>query len=428
MKPAARIQSSIEILDSVFEGKRPADTLISDYFKIRRYAGSKDRRSINGQVYTILRNRAKLSWLTEKAELEVCARTFVLIDCIQQELEIDRLFTGDQYAPDALTAVEQNALPVLAELDINTAPDHIRLEYPEWLEDDLKAALGDRFQDAINALNAEAPLDLRINTLHSESAQAKDLLAKQNIEVTEGEYSPHCLRSDKKVKLGGVQAYRDGIIDIQDEGSQLIALLTGAKDSDLVMDFCAGAGGKTLALGAEMNNQGNLYALDITSKRLYKTRRRLERAGVTNVTLHPIKGETDPWLKQFESRVDRLLIDAPCTGIGAWRRSPEARWKMTPELLADLEGRQTRILKSAAHLIKPGGRLVYATCSLLKRENEDQISQFLKENENFTLLPIQQVWNELLDTDCPFDGKFMTMRPDLHKSDGFFCAVLERKT
>jgi 16S rRNA (cytosine967-C5)-methyltransferase len=155
-------------------------------------------------------------------------------------------------------------------------------------------------------------------------------------------------------------------------------------------------------------------------------KRRLERAGVENVLLNPIKNEADPWLKQFELRVDRLLIDAPCSGLGAWRRNPESRWKITSELLEDMISRQERILKSAAALIQPGGRLIYATCSLLKRENEDQIAKFLKENDNFVIKSVQEVWDNRLGTPCPFDGDFMIMRPDLHHSDGFFCAILER--
>jgi len=426
MKPAARIQSAIEILDQILQGDKPADTVLADYFKTRRYAGSKDRRAVNNQVFDILRMQAKLGWMAEQAGLPLTGYTLVLIDCVLKELDVTALFNADQYSPQSLDETQANALPVLAQLDIRQAPDHIRLEYPVWLEGDLRASLTTDFEQCLHALNTEAPLDLRINNLHPEQANSANILAQQNIDTTPGAYSPLCLRSAKKIKLGGIQAYKEGLVDIQDEGSQLIALLSSAKGCDLVMDFCAGAGGKTLALGAEMANKGHLYALDISSKRLYKMRRRLERAAITNVILHPIKNETDPWLKQFESRVDRLLIDAPCSGIGAWRRSPESRWKMTPELLADLQGRQTRILQNAAPLVKPGGRLIYATCSLLKRENEDQITHFLSENPDFRVMPVAQVWAQTLPTECPFDGDFMIMRPDYHHSDGFFCAILER--
>lgn len=426
MKPSARIQSAIEILEAVFEGKRPADSVITDYFKQRRYAGSKDRRAINDQVYAVLRNRAKLNWLAEKVSVEQTPRLLVLLDCLLNDQDIETLFTGEQYAPDALEKRESDIIPILAEFDPSQAPDPVRLEYPEWLDRDLRDSLGDDFEAVLVALNKEAPLDLRINSLHEDAAKAIESLAKQNIETEKGQYSPWCLRTTKKVKLGGLQAYKEGLIDVQDEGSQLIAHLTQAKDCELVVDFCAGGGGKTLALAADMENQGHLYALDISSTRLYKMKRRLERAGVTNVLLNPIRSEMDPWLKQFEGRVDRLLIDAPCSGLGAWRRNPESRWKMTSELLEDLLGRQARILQSSAHLVKPGGRLVYATCSLLKRENEDQIAAFLKENDNYSILPITDVWDETFDSTCPFSDDYMIMRPDLHKSDGFFCAVLQR--
>jgi 16S rRNA (cytosine967-C5)-methyltransferase len=427
MKPAARIQSAIEILEFIFEGKKPADTIIGDYFKARRYAGSKDRRSINGTVYSVLRNRAKLGWLADQVEISQSPRILVLIECVRNDQDVDTLFTGEQYTPAVLKGRELEILPILAEHDIANAPDHVRLEYPEWMDADLKASLGDSFDAAMMALNEEAPLDLRINALHPDKGEAANILSKQNIETEPGAYSPFCLRINKKIKLGGIQAYKDGLIDIQDEGSQLISLLTQAEDKELVIDFCAGAGGKTLALAAQMKNNGHLYGLDISGQRLYKMRRRLERAKITNVILNPIKAENDPWLKQFECRADRVLIDAPCSGIGAWRRNPESRWKMTPELFEDLLGRQKRILENAAHLVKPGGRLVYATCSLLQRENEDQLEAFLKTNENYDIVPVSKVWVESIGTDCPFEGDYMIMRPDLHKSDGFFCAVLERK-
>jgi 16S rRNA (cytosine967-C5)-methyltransferase len=426
MKPAARIQSAIEILELIFEGKRPADALVGDYFKARRYAGSKDRRSITEIVYTILRKKAKLHWLAEQVQIDPTPRSYALIDCALRDDDLETIFVDDQYSPAPLQANESDGVALLKEIDINTAPQSVRLEFPEWLQDDLTSSLGDDFEVVLNALNEEAPLDLRINSLHPNAKDAAALLLEDNLETEAGPYSPVCLRSQKKVKLSGLKSYQDGLVDIQDEGSQLIALLTQAKGCDLVMDFCAGGGGKTLALAAEMENQGMLYALDISSTRLYKMKKRLERAGASNVHLHPIKVENDPWLKGFECRVDRMLIDAPCSGIGAWRRNPESRWKMTPELLADLLGRQKRILQSSAHLVKQGGRLIYATCSLLKRENEDQIAEFLKENDNYSIVPITAVWAERFDTPCPFEGDFMTMRPDLHKSDGFFCAILER--
>lgn len=426
MKPAARIQSAIEILQEILQGAKPADTIITDYFKVRRYAGSKDRRAINQQVYDILRQRARLTWLADQNGLEHTARNLVLMDCVSREDDIAALFTGDQYAPAGLSETEAQTLPVLAEHDLSKAPDHIRLEYPHWLEEDLKTSLGNNFEPALQALNQEACLDLRINSLQATRAQVQELLSKQNIETETCPYSPLGLRSHKKVKLGGIQAYKNGLVDVQDEGSQLIAQLCEARDQELVMDFCAGAGGKTLALAADMKNKGILYALDIAAKRLFRMRRRLERAGVQNVTLHPINSEADPWLKQFERRVDRLLIDAPCSGIGTWRRAPESRWKLTPEQLDDFTGRQARILKNAAHLVKPGGRLIYATCSLLKRENEDQVARFLNEQKDYSLRPVQDAWAERLNSPCPFDGPYMIMRSDQHHSDGFFCAILER--
>jgi len=288
MKPAARIQSAIEILDTVFEGKRPADKVIAEYFKLRRYAGSKDRRGINAEVYSVLRSRARLRWLAQQLDLSQTTRILVLINCVLQDQDIELLFTGEQYAPAALKGKETELPSLLEKEDISQAPDHIRMEYPKWLDTDLKTSLGDDFEVVLKSLNEEAPLDLRINTLHPDAKQAVNELSKQNIETEAGLYSPVCLRSMKKAKLGGLKAYKEGLIDVQDEGSQLISLLSQAKGCDLVMDFCAGGGGKTLALAAEMENKGDLYALDISSTRLYKMKRRLERAQVSNVILNPI--------------------------------------------------------------------------------------------------------------------------------------------
>lgn len=426
MRPCAHLAASIEILESVLENKQPVDRIVTDYFKKRRYAGSKDRRAITDRLFRVLRSRAKLDYLAGIAQLQANARTLCLLDGLRFSEPVETLFDGSDYGPAPLGEAEKSAAAVVAEVDLESAPECVRLEYPAWLEADLKRSLGANFDSVMTALNEEAPLDLRVNTLAGTLSDARTCLDEQKIETLPCSLSPIGLRCEKKVKLGGIQAYKTGLVDVQDEGSQLIALLSEAKGSELVMDFCAGAGGKTLAMAAEMANQGTLYALDIAAKRLFKMKPRLERANVKNVYLQPIKGALDPWLKPFENRVDRLLIDAPCSGIGAWRRSPESRWKLSHEHLQDMIARQKSILKTAAELVKPEGRLIYATCSLLKSENDDQIAAFLKENARFRLVRVQQVWDRVLSTPCPTDQETLTLRPDLHGTDGFFCAILEK--
>lgn len=428
MKPAARIQSAIEILDLMQDGKRPADQIISDYFKARRYAGSKDRRAVNALVYAVVRNQAKINWILGNSGIETITPRLMMLTQIEFDGDSPEThFNGETHCPAALSEDEFDLLNRLSPDSLEKAPDWVLLEYPEWMETDFADSLGDAVDDVLFALNGEAEVDLRINTLMGDKKTALSALAGEDLEVEETRYGPHALRLTKKVKLAGYKSFKDGLVEIQDEGSQLIALLCQAKGQDLVLDMCAGGGGKTLALAADMKNKGQLYALDIAGARLKKMPPRLNRAGVTNVKTHPIKGASDPWLKQFEKRADRVLIDAPCSGVGTWRRAPESRWKLTPEFLNELCLRQRELLKHSAALVKSGGRLIYATCSLLKRENQDQIDLFLSENPDFKVIPANEIWAQEIGTDCPFEGPYMMMRPDLHETDGFFCAVLERQ-
>jgi len=433
MKTAARLQAAIDILDEIALGNRPADTIFSSYFKTRRYAGSKDRRSVHDLVFVVLRSRARLSYYGAKTALNApysgrhLALILLTVDPLrptQWDAPLDSYFSGDTHAPAPLDAAEQEAVHLLRNSDDHTLPEAIQLELPDWLYPRLKDTFGDDLASVMAALNSEASLDLRINQCHPDAANAQAILRDQGLETTPTPLAAFGLRAAKKIKLTGTKAYKEGLVEIQDEGSQLIASLCEAAGQDLVIDFCAGAGGKSLALGAEMQNQGTLYALDLSPQRLFKMRKRLERAALTNVTLHPIKGALDPWLKQFENRVDRLLIDAPCSGIGAWRRSPESRWKLTPDLLDDMHQRQAQILDAAAALVKVGGRIIYATCSLLPSENEAQITQFLEKHPNYRILPLGEQPNHPIPTD---DTGFMTLRPDQTQSDGFFTAVLEKQ-
>jgi 16S rRNA (cytosine967-C5)-methyltransferase len=276
------------------------------------------------------------------------------------------------------------------------------------------------------ALMGGAATDLRANTLKANRDEAIAALAREGVEGRATPLSPLGIRVDGRPPLAGLHCFKAGMIEVQDEGSQLVALLTDARPGQRVVDFCAGAGGKTLALAAAMKNKGKLVAADVLEGRIARAATRLTRAGVHNVERRGLASERDPWVKRHLAKFDRVLIDAPCSGSGTWRRNPDAKWRLKPEDIGELAALQRRILDSAARLVKPGGRLVYATCSLLGRENQDQIEWFLAEHANFSVLPIAEVWRQILAGDAPSPGPFLRLSPARHGTDGFFLAVLEK--
>lgn len=280
---------------------------------------------------------------------------------------------------------------------------------------------------------SEAPVDLRVNTLKTHDREtALAALAAEGVEASVTDLSPLGLRLPAgRVNLPATKAFKDGLVEVQDEGSQLVALLTDARPGMAVVDFCAGAGGKTLGLAANMANKGRLIACDVSAGRLERSAARLKRAGAHNVTRRVLTSESDKWIKRHAKGFDRVLVDAPCTGTGTWRRNPDARWRLSPEQLDDLTSRQASILDSARRLVKPGGRLVYATCSLLPEENTNQIEAFLarwKDAEGWRPLSIAEVWETAAGTPCPVDADATTLSltPARHGTDGFFTAVLQR--
>jgi 16S rRNA (cytosine967-C5)-methyltransferase len=275
------------------------------------------------------------------------------------------------------------------------------------------------------ALNSQAPLDLRVNALKASREDVVAELAKAPIECEAMPYAPLGIRLRRKPALQNLPLFKDGAIEVQDEGSQVLSQIVGAKRGEMVADFCAGAGGKTLALGAAMRNTGRLYAFDVSEKRLAKLKPRLARSGLSNV--HPVvlAHENDAKVKRLAGKIDRVLVDAPCSGLGTLRRNPDVKWRQTPESLSELNVKQMSILNAAARLVKQGGRLVYATCSLLDEENDAIVEQFLAQQPEFELVPMQEVLAEqkiALDMD-----KYLKLLPHRHQTDGFFAAVLTRR-
>jgi 16S rRNA (cytosine967-C5)-methyltransferase len=427
MTPAARIDTVISLLGEIFASDRPADGVISAFFRNHRYIGGGDRRNITHRLYRILRHYHRLSAHLPAPE----PRLFVIAEMALLSKEKPGDFFGEpdnKYAPAPLSEHEKQLYRMLEGQPIFTKgqPEHIALECPQWAADTLKKTLGDKFHAVMEAMLEEAPLDLRVNTLKTDRATLKAALEKalpRGIEETP--YSPWGLRiAGRRPALGQMKLFQDGLFEIQDEGSQLIALAAAPKPGMRVLDICAGAGGKTLAMGALMENKGSITAADISEGRLKRAKQRFKRAGMFNTTLLPLSSENDKILKRKRGTFDIVLVDAPCTGTGTWRRDPDKKWRNIGPNLSSLLETQARILDSAAKQVKPGGKLVYATCSLLFEENEAQFAAFLEKHPDFTQTDLSKM-PELAH--IPLSGAAMRLLPSEHKTDGFFCAIAVRK-
>jgi len=434
MTPAARIEAAIELLALIASSGPPADQTLSEYFRARRYIGSKDRHAVSDLFYGVVRRRAALAWwIGEKkaAGLEAGrAQMIAALALIEgwRAQHFAHAFDGAEYHPKPLEAAERAFQRALEghTLAHPGQPDWVRYEIPEWLFAPLAQAFGAGLERELLALQGEAPVDLRVNTLKGTREEALKGLQSAGIEALPTPYSPLGLRLSRRAGIAGTKAFQQGLIEVQDEGSQLVALLTDARPGQRVCDFCAGAGGKTLALAAAMGNRGQIMALDVREGRIARAALRLRRAGAHNVTRRVLASHRDPWVKRHKASFDRVLVDAPCTGCGTWRRNPDAKWRIRAEDLDELLRLQGDILASAARLVKPGGRLVYATCSLLPAENQAQISGFLARDPGFRLVPVAAVWAETVGGSAPTTAETLLLTPASHGTDGFFVAVLER--
>ncbi len=437
MRPGARIQSAIELLAEIEDGQRPADRLIDGYFRRRRFAGSSDRAAIVGLVYASLRRRAELDWWLAQAggagaEGEAGARRRVLAALLHLErrsvADIESLFDGGRYAPRPLGPEERRLLAKLAEAgrEAATMPEWVRGNYPEWLDQALRTRFGSELEEEMRALGERAPVDLRVNSLKAERGQVLERLRADGVAAEPCRLSPLGIRLAERVRITAHPVFAEGRAEIQDESAQLAALLVDARPGAQVVDLCAGAGGKTLALAAAMENSGQVYACDVSARRLGHMAPRLQRAGVRNVQTRRLEGASDPWYGTLEGKADKVLLDAPCSGSGVWRRNPEAKWRLTPHALAAHVETQQRLLDQARRLVRPGGRLVYATCSLFECENEERIADFLADHPGFRQLPIAGVWAETVGGVCPSPEPSLMLTPWRHGVDGFFVAVLQR--
>jgi 16S rRNA (cytosine967-C5)-methyltransferase len=433
MTPEGRLAAVIEMLEEIDRQDRPADLVAGVYLKARRYIGAKDRRAVADRLWGILRRRARLDWILASCRVESSPRRRLLADLMVHDRlmpdAVGALCTGGPRGVEPLSPGDWALLQQLKGRGPfhHEMPAWVKGEYPPWLEERLTAVFGDRLAAEMGALRDEAPVDLRVNTLKGDRAAALAALAAEGLGAVPTPLSPIGLRLPARLALTAQAAFRDGLVEVQDEGSQLLALLTDARPGQAVVDFCAGAGGKTLALAATMENKGRLVACDVNARRAGQATLRLRRAGVHNVSRRLLENEADKWVKRHAGSFDRVLVDAPCSGSGTWRRNPDAKWRLTPNGLDELIALQGRILDSAARLARPGGRLVYATCSLLADENEGRVDIFLANHPEFALVPLADAWAATVGGDCPVDGPMLRLTPARHNTDGFFAAVLERR-
>lgn len=430
MTPEARLAAAIDLLHAVMDQpRRPADAIAAEFFRARRYIGSGDRREVSDLAWGVLRQRLRLEWWIGQTGVRVTPRLLVLAFLLlargMKPGEASKLFAGGRYAAGTLDVGEEEAARSLAGKPLvgKDMPDGPRLNLPEWALPGMRARFGEALEAEATALEAAAPLDLRANAL---KATREAALAALGMEAVPTPHSPWGLRLRGRASVAATPAYKDGLVEVQDEGSQLIAALVGAKPGMRVADYCAGAAGKTLAMAATMANQGRITACDVSAPRLEGAAKRLRRAGVHNAETHLlIPG--DRWAKRRAGQFDRVLVDAPCTGTGTWRRNPDARSRTTGEDLAELVGKQREILSISAQLVRPGGRLVYATCSLLPEEDEGQVDGFLQAHGDFRAVPLDRAWAEAgMPGAPPCEGPHLALSPAAHGTDGFFCAVMER--
>jgi 16S rRNA (cytosine967-C5)-methyltransferase len=409
MTPAARLQMAIEILEGLETTAQPADRFLKSWFRIRRFAGSKDRRAIAERVFAVQRHRARFALRMGGGS----ARALVIASALEENL--DALFSGG-YGPAPLSDAERAAIAATPP----PAPDWVAGEYPEWLEDELRRGFGDDLQIQMQAFIGRAPTDLRVNTL---KAQRQDVIAALGAEGLTAALTPHApfgIRiAGEAGNLSASALFESGAFEFQDEAAQIAADLCGARPGERICDLAAGAGGKSLAFAAAMNNSGEIVACDVRGEALFELEKRAARAGATIIkTLVLEDGPLDHG--RPSGLFDAVFVDAPCTGTGTWRRQPELRWRLTPARIAYLMSVQDRLLDQAAALVRPGGRLFYATCSILGCENQDRVAALQIRHPGLSQMNLGE------SRDIPGLGVDFRASPAKSGTDGFYCAGLQR--
>lgn len=416
---AAQLQHAEKLLQELLTFKQPADVVMSNYFRKERKLGRQDRHEIAETAFAAIRHYQKIASVLRRPNVQ--ARKAALAALILgRSVNISQL-------SEWISEEEQTFLAQIKSRKAEFAATlHTVAELPEWLIQQLRQHWQD--EDIIHfgrTIAQTAPLDLRVNTLKNKRDKVLQILQDEGIAAQATPFSPWGIRLQDKIALNKHPLFLDGTLEVQDEGSQLLALLLGAKRGEIVVDFCAGAGGKTLAIGAQMANKGRIYAFDVAEKRLANLKPRMVRAGLTNIHPERIHSEHDTRIQRLHGKADRVLVDAPCSGLGTLRRNPDLKYRQSPESIAQLLQQQASILAAAAQLVKPQGRLVYATCSILPEENEQQIQAFLAKHPDFELLSCQALLEQskiALNTQ-----DYLQLDTAVHHTDGFFAAALQRK-
>ncbi len=422
MHPKALLDACAELVQLTLKFDHPADAVVSRYFRDHRALGPRERATLAETVYTVLRKKLLFDHFAPSGS-----------GPRERRLAILGFHGPRDFLKSALTEQEKNWLDQCDSIQPADLMERHRHNLPEWLVQPLKDQLAGEFWPLVDALSQSAPLDLRVNALNDKRAEVQKELARAGIPSVPTPYSPWGLRVEGKPPLAKLDAFTRGAIEVQDEGSQLLALLLDAKRGEMVVDFCAGAGGKTLAIGACMRNTGRLYAFDTSAHRLDALKPRLARSGLSNVHPAAIAHERDERIKRLAGKIDRVLVDAPCSGLGTLRRNPDQKWRQSPQSVQELVAKQTAILQSAARLLKPGGRLVYATCSVLPQENEGIAEAFTAANREFTPLAVGEVLGSLkvagaasLCSGGESGASYLRLWPHRHATDGFFAAAWTR--
>ncbi|GAB4120856.1 MAG: RsmB/NOP family class I SAM-dependent RNA methyltransferase [Sideroxydans sp.] len=416
-----RLDLVVQAVRAALKMDHPADAVLRHFFQEERI-GSNERKLVAETLFGVLRHRLLLEHAcTTDGKGQATARRMALAYWMR--------FGGYNLRElqPLLRPQEAEWLRGVKAIRAENLPLSLQAELPQWIVDKLRPHLGEEEIRALGeSMQHPAPLDLRVNSLRANRDEVLQLLQAEGLSATATPYSPYGIRLKDKPALNKHALFLTGKFEVQDEGSQLLGLLLAPKRNDMVVDFCAGAGGKTLMLGALMNSQGRLYAWDISEKRLTNLKPRLKRSGLSNVQPQLIAHENDQKVKRLVGKIDRVLVDAPCSGLGTLRRNPDLKFRQSPQSVAELNEKQRAILDSAARLLKKGGRLVYATCSLLQEENQDIVTAFLSSHPEFSLLPAGEVLKQQ-HIDLPM-GNYLQLTPRQYDTDGFFAAVLERAT
>ena len=428
------MRAVLELLAALGRSAAPADVAFAAFHRRARGLSRGERHAVQQRVQSWLRRRAALDWWVQRAGARPLPRTRALAALLLLEgwtpARLAQVFDGAPGHPQRLRAPERALVTALVGRAIEhpEQPRDVRLESPEWVLAELEPLFGAGLERELAALREPAPLDLRVNTLAATREQAVRSLSQEGVEATPTPFSPVGLRLRGAAEVAALEAFRLGWIEVQDEGAQIAALLLEAQPGAQVLDLCAGAGGKTLALAAAMHGRGRLVACDVRAGRSRRAAVRRRRAGAHNVEERTLVDERDAWLARQKGRFDQVLVDAPCSGIGSWRRNPDARWRLGPRDVAELVALQRRLLRGAARLLRPGGRLLYAVCTWLPRETEEQTRWLLAAEPDLRAAALGGVWSRVLQGDCPAtpDGAVL-LTPARHGTDGFFLALFERK-